>query len=329
MIYKKKLHLYRLFGFSIVTFVLLYAFSCFVDDGVRHANLDGYKKVNSILVSRIDPDIISFGSSVGEKGFNSRTASAVTGRTVYNSCIDGTNFEQYRSLIEAYNSYSSKESLVLLFETYFSFVKLSAITSVERFCAHLNNKFVYQRLYNIDPSLTWKSRYIPLYKNTVVDYTYYKAAFKGWMSVFRKNNRDSLQGFVPSYSDWQPDEDAAIDTMKSFKLIIERNVIGDYIKMVNELRKNNKQVVIILPPIYERLYREKTDFGPLRQVLDSVSRITGAVFMDFSQSAISRNKGYFYNTSHLNINGSRLFTRELADSLQPYLYPAGIHLPPQ
>ena len=329
MIYKKELHLYRLFGFAIVTFTLLYAFSCFVDSGVRYSNLDGFKKVNSILVSEIDPDIISFGSSVGEKGFNSRIVSNVTRKTVYNSCIDGTNFEQYRGLIEAYNSYSSKKSLVLLFETHFSFVKLSAISCVERFCAHLNNKFVYQRLYNIDSSITWKSRYIPLYKNTVVDYTYYKAAFKGWMSIFRKNNRDSLQGFVPSYSKWQRGEDAAIDAMKPFKLKIERNVISDYIKMVNDLRKNNKEVVIILPPIYERLYKEKADFEPLRQVLDSVSGITGAVFLDFSQSAISRNKGYFYNTNHLNINGSRLFTRELADSLKRYLHPAGIHFPPQ
>jgi hypothetical protein len=199
-------------------------------------------------------------------------------------------------------------------------MKLPAISSIERFSAHLNNKFVYNELYNIDPSVTWKSRYIPLYKNTVVDHTYYKAAFDGWKShILRKPAQDSLQGFVPKYSSWQPDEDAAVDAMKAFDIPIDRSVIVDYVKVINEVQEKGKRVVIILPPCYERLYREKTDFKPLRKVLDSISRSTGAVFLDFSQSAISTSKSYFYNTSHLNFRGSQIFSKQLADSLKRYI----------
>jgi hypothetical protein len=312
-----KKRLYRLLLFSIITFLLLFAFSLLVDRGVRHSNDLGFEKVNRILVSHIDPDIISFGSSVGEKSFNSPLMSSLLGVAAYNSCIDGTNFAQYKGLIRYYNSYSSKKSTVLFFEAFFAFQRPQAISSIERYAAHLDNNFVYNDLHRIDPDLVWKSRYIPLFKNTVVDHTYYRASVNGWRSMLlHKNIEDTLQGFVPNYRGWASDEDAALDAMKPFSLTIDSSVIAEYVGVINELQQKGKQVIIVLPPAYKRFYTEKTDFSPLQRMLDSVSRVTGCSFFDFLRSGIGSDKKYFYNGTHLNFDGSLLFCRQLADSLK-------------
>jgi dimeric dUTPase (all-alpha-NTP-PPase superfamily) len=313
-VYKK---LYKVGIFSVVTFLCLLSFSWLVDRGVKYSGDEEFKKVNKIMTERIDPDIIAFGSSVGEKSFNSNIVSARTGLVSYNCCIDGTNFEQYKGLIEEYNKYSSKKSIVLLFESYFSLQQLQGISGIERFCAYLDNPRVYGDLAGIDPGLTWKSRYIPLYKNTVVDHTYYIAAFNGWRSyLLHRKAQDQLQGFLPKYSNWEADQDAVITNMRAFRITIDKKVVSDYVNTIRMLRRQGRQVVIVLPPVYERLYLEKTDFNPLRTTLDSVARVTGCTFMDFSVSAISHDKEYFYNTNHLNFKGSHLFSEQLGDSLK-------------
>lgn len=310
----KKLN--KLLLFSVTSFVLLYVFSLLVDLGVRHSSDQGFEKVNRLVGSRIDPDIIGFGSSVGEKSFNTPYISSALGTSAYNACLDGTNFWQYKELIRYYNSYSSKKNLVLFFEAYFVFTRINAISSVERYAAHLNNPYVYKSLYGIDPGLIWKSRYVPLYKNTVVDHTYYKASMHGWKSLLsHASAQDTMRGFVPNYSGWFADEDTWLDSMKPFNLWIDTTILPEYIQVINELQQKGKHVVIILPPAYKRFYKEKTDFSELEHTLDSVARVTGCTFFDFLRSGIGDDKGNFYNATHLNVNGSLLFSRQLVDSL--------------
>lgn len=312
--------MYRLLLFSVTSFVLLYAFSLLVDVGVRHSRDEGFEKVNRLAGSHIDPAIIAFGSSVGEKSFNSPYISAALGTSAYNACLDGTIFWQYKELIRYYNSYSSKKSLVLFFETFFAFTRIGAISSMERYAAYLNNKYVYAGLHDIDPDMVWKCRYIPLYKNTVVDHTYYEASIHGWKSMLSHvNDRDTMRGFVPSYARWFADEDAALDNMKPFRLTIDTTVLPEYIRVINELQRKGKHVVIVLPPACKRFYTEITDFRPMEGMLDSVARVTGCTFFDFLKT-IGDDKQNFYNATHLNYYGSLLFSRQLVDSLNKLGY---------
>jgi hypothetical protein len=312
-----KQKLYRLAFFSIITFLLLFGFSALVDKGVRHSSTLGFEKVNRILVSHIDPDIISFGSSSGERGFNCRFMSAALGISAYNSCMAGTDFNQIKCLIRSYNSYSSKKSTVLLFETFSSLHHMQAIASVERFAAHLDNRFVYHDLYNIDPELTWRSRYIPLYKSTVVDHTYYGAAIGGWENLlFHRSSPDTLLGFLPNYRGWPADEDAVLEALKPIPVSIDNSAVTDYVALINELQQKGKRVVIVISPVVERFYSEKVDYTPVQRTLDSVARVTGCTFFNLLRSDISKNKRYFFNATHLNYEGSLLLCRQLADSLK-------------
>jgi hypothetical protein len=171
-------------------------------------------------------------------------------------------------------------------------------------------------LHAIDPTLIWRARYIPLYKNTVVDHTYYKASLNGWKAILHHHAADTMQGFMPNYSGWFPDEDAVLDAMKPESIGIDTSVVSEYIDMIRELQQKGKHVVMVLPPAYKKFYAEKMDYSVFERTLDSIAGVTGCKLYDLLKCGISQDKHNFYNATHLNYNGSLVFCRQLADSLR-------------
>lgn len=311
----KKPPVFRDISAVISMFIILLIFSWLVDLGVKYSGADEFSKVNAVETQKIDPDIMVFGSSVGEKGCNSNVLTGKTGLRTYNACIDGTIFQQTKGLIERYNSYSRKKSIVLFFETFFSLERLSAISSIERWAAYLRDEDIYSSLHTMDSGLVWKCRFIPLYKNTVVDHTYYKASLSGWKNLLSgKTYVDSLNGFLPNYSGWMVDQDAALAALRPAGTPIDAQMVRDYVATINALQQTGKKVAIVLPPCYVKLF-DKIDFTRLRSTLDSVSAVTKCAFFDFTHSRLCDNKSYFYNSTHLNYGGAVRFSEELGDSI--------------
>ena len=312
----KSFHFLLISTFSLVFILLISLISFVFDFGVSHSKYDQTGKVNLIMNHTIDPEIIVFGSSVGEVGLNSKILSTKTKKRVYNCSIDGTPYIQYKGLINEFNSYSKVNKYVIFMESYFSLQKLQAVSVADRYLAHIQNPNIYSALYYLQPELIWKCRYIPFYKYVATSHIYYKNCLLGIKDYLQKNkSTDSLEGFRPVYREWEIDQDEILKSMKPFKIKTDPEVVTKYITTINEMKKNNKEIIIVLPPIYFELSQRLTDFSPIRQTLDSISKITGARFIDFSSSDICSQKEYFYNTNHLNFHGAQIFTTRLADSL--------------
>jgi hypothetical protein len=302
--------------FSFILILILTLLSFAIDFGTKNSTDTQTGKINIIMNHKIDPDIIVFGSSVGEVGLNSNLLSAQKGLTVYNCSIDGTPYIQYKGLIDEFNNYSKKNRYVVFMESYFSFEKIYAVYNAERYIAWIHNTNIFNSLYYMQPDLIWKCRYIPFYKYVVTTHVYYKNSLVGFKNYFgNRNYSDSLNGQIPVYRKWESDQDEILQKMEPFKIQIDQDVVRKYILTISSLKNHNKVVVIVLPPVFSKLTKLLTDFTPLRNTLDSISKITGARFIDFSSSNMCEQKRFFYNANHLNNMGSEIFTHQLADSL--------------
>jgi hypothetical protein len=316
---KKYSDLFIVFIFSVGLIMLLVLISYFLDFGVRNANNDQVGKVNMIINHTIDPGVIAFGSSVGEVGLSSNMLSRDLGESVYNLCIDGTPYMQYRGLIDEFNSYSIKNRKVLFLEGYFSLAKPAGISSIERYLVNIGNENIYKSLFSIQSDLTWKCRYIPFYKYISVTHVYYKNSIYGWKNWLQHQILpDTLNGYRPIYRSWESDQDYVIKNTKPFKISIDSEVVKQYIKSIKNLQRNGKEVTIILTPIFYEVSKHLTDFSIIRQTFANISKLTGARFLDFTKSNICQERKYFYNSNHLNSKGSEIFTRQLADSLNEH-----------
>ena len=311
-----------IFKFSLILILILTLISFVVDSGVKNSRDDQTGKVNLIMNHKIDPDLIVFGSSVGEVGLNSNLLSTLSGLTVYNCSIDGTPYIQYKGLLDEFSLYSKKSKYVVFMESYFSFEKISGVSSADRYLAWIKNSNLFESLFYLQPDLIWKCRYIPFYKYIAVTHVYYKNSLSGFKSYFSNHNSvDSLNGYRPVYRTWESDRDEILKNMKPFSIEIDPDIVDKYITSIRSIEKHNKKVIIVLPPTYFKISKLLTDFTPIRKTLDSISNITGAKFIDFSSSDICEDKNFFYNSNHLNHIGSEKFTHQLVDSLD-YLFKA-------
>jgi len=300
-------------GIGLVLFV---AVSRTVDYGVKHSNQDQTGKINKIVNHAIDPSVIIFGSSVSEVGIDPAILQRRTGQSVFNCSIDGTRFMQYEGLIKEFDAYSSNNKYVFLVESYFSFEKTGALTSIERWLAHIDNDNVYRSLSSLQPDLTWKCRYVPFYKYVTVTHTYYKNSAIGWKNILKAPVEDSSLGYTPVNRDWEKDADELFKNRKPFAIGLEPSIISEYIATVRQLEKNGRKVVIVLTPVFTEMLSKLTNMAPLQRTLAQIADSTGARFLDFSGAGLCSDKKMFYNCNHLNRTGSLAFSYMLADSLQ-------------
>ena len=303
--------------FTLILLIILYLTQKIVDFGVRVSSYSHYYKVNLIMQKKVDPEIAVFGSSVGEVGINTPVLETNTGLSSYNFSIDGTRFNQYWGLISEFNQNSRSCKLVILTETFFSLAATDQLMEVDRYIAHLKNDNIYQSLCGIDPVLSWKLRHVPFYKFIVMKHSYYKASAMGLMNWFFRNEAfqyDSLKGYTPKYLYWDPGLDELNKRTSSIHIRIDSAIVRRYQETLNRLRQKGRYVLVVFPPIHEDGLRLLPDMNAIRKTFASLEG-DGVYFIDYSGGAISKDKGFFYNNSHLNTKGAQKFSAQLANDI--------------
>jgi hypothetical protein len=293
--------------FCVMLVVILASIEWTVLWGVRKSHYSHYYKVNQIASHKTDPQIACFGSSVGEVSLNTVLLENRTGFSVYNFCLDGTRFRQYNGLIHELNDYSVNCKLVIMAETFFSLSAIDQLTEPDRYIAHLNSDRIYQSLYDIQPGLMWKLRYVPFYKFIVAKQPYYRASFLGFKAA---EFTDSLKGFTPKYKEWESDLDSLNKNSLPIDIHVDSATIQIYKRTIDALRRKGRKVLIIIPPIQSDGLKLLPGLSAVRNALSSLQG-EGVYFRDFSVSDLSLDKRYFYNNSHVNSRGARVFSERL------------------
>ena len=311
--------------FFAIGLALLGGIAFVIDYGAGHSDDAQTGKINKMVLGYIDPQIIFFGSSVGEVGINTPMVQRQTGKTAFDMCLDGTRFIQYKGLIDEYVSRTKNNQIVVLSESYFSFEPIHAVNAMERYLAHINDDNIYKWLYFVQPGLAWKCMYVPFYKYVAVTNVYYKNAAVGWRNIRAKKMKpDTLLGCTPVNRAWEADQDEAIAKLGKVATVVDSGIVAHYIATIKAIQQHGSKVVIMLPPIYTVMANKITDHTIIRNALSDIASKTGATFWDFTQTDVCDHKENFYNAHHLNLTGSLRFTSILCDSLNGLKGRAGL-----
>lgn len=312
-------NLQRILLFWLLLGVLLFGIDYIIQAGVRNCTYAQYNKVNIIAGHKVNPHIAIFGSSVGEVGVNTRMISDSMNALAYNFSIDGTRYMQYKGLISELNHYADSCKMVIFVENFFTLTPIHQLTEVDRYIAHINNNRIYESLYQIQPDLVWKLRYVPFYKLIAMKHSYYKAALGGLKNL--KNGMtltDPYLGFTPRDISWQADMDSLNRLGNKIEVSIDTVIFNAYKETVQQLQKKGRRVLIIIPPLYKEGLQLLHNLEAERAAFKSLVG-NGVYFIDFSDCNLSRDKKYFYNNSHLNSIGADIFTQMLLNDIQSIL----------
>ncbi len=204
-------------------------------------------------------------------------------------------------------------------ENFFILMPIDQLTEVDRYIAHINNDNIYESLYQIQPDLVWKLRNLPFYKFIAMKHGYIKAAANGLNNI-RSGQQltDPYLGYTPRNLTWQADMDSLNRIGKPIDVSVDSCIFKTYKEMVQELQMKGRRVLIMIPPVYKEGLRLLHNLEAERAAFRSLEG-NGVYFIDYSNCALSQDKRFFYNNSHVNSIGADLFTQLLMHDIERIL----------
>jgi hypothetical protein len=274
-------------------------------------------KVNLIMNHKIDPELIIFGSSVVEVGFNSQIMSNKLNRNVYNMGIDGTPIAMSEFLIDEFLSYSKKCDTVIIGLSVFSFAEIEKMNEPSRYLAHKANIYLKEKIKEVSPNLYSKLYNIPYYSFIVADHTYYKNAFMGFKNILKGEAIPSnvQKGFVSHDKQYFNTHKAGDITLSKTPFISSKKTISNYIKIIKTIKSNGITPILVISPMHMNGQNSFKNYSKYINTVKNIAYKTKTSMIDFSKHDIVNHEKYFYNNGHLNTLGALEFSSSICDSL--------------
>lgn len=311
---KKKLFKYSA-GFILFLSVILLILEHTLAYFVSYSNNQQTGKINLVMQNIIDPELMIFGSSVAEVGFDTMLLEEELEQSAYNMAIDGTPISGSKFLIDEFLVYTQNCKTIVIGMAFFSLSGIDLMNAPERYLAHKSNTYVKENFKMISPSLYNKLYHVPFYSFIVANHTYYKNAFIGAKNTFNPTalDIDPLKGFVPHFSSYN---DTRVNHAGLDKIKIDDKSMETYRKILEKIKDKDITPILVITPMFINGQKSFSNYDEYLNAVNNLSEKTNTIVFDFSTHDIVTDKKYFYNNGHLNANGAIKFTKSISDSLR-------------
>jgi hypothetical protein len=289
--------------FSVILCCLIYLIQFGIDTYYKKTIKN---KFTRLLNHEIDADIMIFGSSIAYHQMDPEIIRNVTGMPTYNMGLDGLYFVQYNALMKEYLSYTKKNKYFVLACDFSNLGKNDLITRPDLFWAHINNKHIYESLREIEPGKAAKALYIPGYKFTLLNKSFYN-------SFLFPTNETGHDGYEqPKENDaWK----ATPDTLKPYQARYDEHIYNMLKETIGEIVKKGKKVVLVMTPVYDEGYQAILNADYIKSKYKELSG-NNVFYLDYTQDTLSRRKANFVDYSHLGTKPAEIFSQMLATDLK-------------
>lgn len=306
---------YRILYFSLPIALLIYPCDIFISNSLKESKKypGEYEVWNAVYNGDLNTDIAIYGSSIAWVQINPKILKDSLNKEVYNFGIDGNTFLlQYLRHLE-YIEHNSPPKHIVFAVNFNTFNKSEGLYKYEQFLPYMlwnENIKQYTQSYKTFKSADY---YIPLYryfgKTEIL-----KESFKSFFTDKTKKNY-RVDGYRGVDKKWTNDFDNAKKKMSSFKITIHQEALKTFKLFLADCIQKNIKVTLVYTPEYieGQYFIEGRD--QVIELYHSFANEYKINFIDYSQNSICFKKDLFYNTTHLNIKGSELFSSYLARDL--------------
>ncbi|MGF7078339.1 hypothetical protein [Mucilaginibacter sp. UYCu711] len=285
--------------------ILSYVIDIFISNQLK--NSDGELQIwKALYTGQVNSDVIVQGSSRAQ-GMIDPTMLGDSLRTrAYNLGIVGYGFEMEWLRQQLLIKYNKRPKVIIHSLDVFMFQKGTQLFQAYQFLPYvLWNKQVKEATIKYD-GYKLLDYYIPLVR-------YYGKGFDVWYyyrSTFGTRENYHEHGFRSMTKPWQEDN--------NYKVKIDNDPVMlklfDY--YLAQCKKLNIKVIFVYPPEYYSGQNKIINRSQIFAYFKSYSKKYNIPFFDYSKNRLSYQKKYFNNTEHTNTLGSRIFTRDLIDTVK-------------
>lgn len=310
----------RILLFFLFLTALCYTIQLCISSGLRRITTSKFGSMNAWTSGHVGTEIIINGSSRALVHYDPRIIARETGLTAYNLGMNGIQIDVQAGILEAYLRKNKAPSVIIQNLETFSLeaTKAGEIYDPGVYLPYLSNEALYHALHEIDPQV-WKWRHIPLYGYAVPDMRFtWALGVLRWLGV--QGSQDYFDGFNPRYEQWGQDfENFRKSVSRGVSYRIEPRGVASLERCLRLAQESHAKMILIFAPEYIEMQRLEKNREEIFENFRELAAKYGAEFWDYSDSPLSRDRGHFYNSQHLNAQGAELFSEDVARRLRRFL----------
>jgi hypothetical protein len=307
----------RITAFFGLIIALAFALDAFIGMSLRRLTTGDFGEWNRIIDGQVNADIVISGSSRALTHYDPRVLSAATGRSAYNIGLNGSQTDMQLARLKTYLRHNRKPQLLIHNLDAFSFqTSHGEVYDPGQYVPYLHEVDLYEALSKVNPN-TRKARYVPLYGYAAQDLRFgWLLGIRGWLGSV-KHTETHVLGFAAHDRAWTGEFDRfRRANPEGVTVAIDSEGVWLVEELIHLCAARNIRLALVYSPEYIEAQNMTRNRAEIFAHFMDLSRRFGVSFFDYSDSPLSQNKKFFYNSQHLNAAGADLFSKDLADRLR-------------
>lgn len=272
-----------------------------------------YEVWNDIYSSNADCDIAIYGSSRAWVHINPQILKDSLGVSAYNFGIDGHNFWLQYLRHKEFIRFNKKPKTIIMAVDIFSLQKRETLYELNQFLPYMLWNSNIQEFTESYIGFDQFDYYLPMIRY----FGQYNLLIRTLIKIqdqnktkFRKN------GYAAINRVWNDDLKRARKNRSSYKVKLDSASIVLFKKFIKECKNDSIELKFVYTPEYIEGQNFVSNRSTVLNLYKEIAKAYSIPFFDYSKDDICLDKNLFYNASHLNSNGSYLFSLELAKDLK-------------
>jgi hypothetical protein len=304
----------RIAAFFLLFALLSIGLNVVINYGMHRITTSGYGVSNRVMGGKVNAEIVISGSSRALTHYESEIIEKITGFSTFNIGRNGAQTDMQLAYLKAYLNNNAKPKLVIHNLDLFSFQTSKEIFDPAQYMPYLDQTPIYDAIRKIYPD-AWKWKYLPLYGYVAEDMRF--SWLQGLKALLGINpQEDQIQGFQPRFTSWTGDfEKFRASHPDGVLTEMETQGVREIEELIELCRQQDVKVLLVYSPEYHEMQLLERNRPEIFQKIREICEKYNVPLWDYSDSPISLDRGWFYNSQHLNAQGARVFSSELAHRL--------------
>ena len=305
----------RLLLFCLAPLPLLFLFGKVVDNGLKKSRHLFYSEWNDIFSGTINADMLVMGSSRAWVQISPRILDSVLLLNSYNIGMDGSQFNMQYQRFKIYLQHNRKPKYIIQEVGYTStLVWFNELPTPQQFLPYLDDSSIWNITSRSASPFSKLERYFPLYKYN----NEFPLMKEGVLSYFGKGVKSAkYKGYEGKTLQWD-------SSFYNFKQAnpegkvwpIDAEALKLFREYLDFCKANDIKVIMVYPPAFIESLNYIKNQKEILDVYNKLSAEYNIPFYNYMYDPLNYSRSNFYNSLHLNKNGSEIFTHKLAEQLK-------------
>lgn len=291
----------------LVLLAIAWGLDVFLTCNLHQSEARMYNTYNAIFSDNLQSDAVIMGSSRGQVQYSPAILDSILDFNCYNLSVDGRCIDAEIVMYNSYRQHAPKPKLIIQ-NVDFGTLQLSNGYEREQYTPYLRKDDLFKQIKESE-GFTWADRWLPL-----VRYAGYHEVIKEGLGINNKLSKPTMyKGWVGRDEKW---DGSAFDAISKVPFEVNPEAAEMFEEYLAQCKNEGVLVVMVFAPIFIGVTEKMDSVQLMFDTYQAYAEKYGCPALNYTYDSLSYDTNYFYNATHLNKKGAKLFSTKLALDLK-------------